>query len=60
MMLGCPSSSFRMLISRIAVEGMPSSYCYSFIFLIATTRPVSWCLAWYTTPYVPSPIVPNI
>ena len=40
MMLGCDCSSFRILISRIAVAGMPSSYCYSFIFFIATTRPV--------------------
>ena len=45
-----------MLISRIAVLGMPSSSASSLIFLSATSSPDTRLRALYTTPYVPSPI----
>ena len=54
-MFGC-WSSLRMLISRIAVLGMPSSSASSLIFLSATSSPDTRLRALYTTPYVPSPI----
>lgn len=54
-MFGC-CSSFRMEISRIAVEGIPSSSASSRIFLRAANSPDCRSRALYTTPYVPSPI----
>jgi hypothetical protein len=55
-MLGCGCSSFRIEISRIAVEGTPSSSFYSLIFFSATTSRELRIRALNTTPYVPSPI----
>lgn len=52
--LGC-ASSLRMDISRIAVQGTPSSSLSSRILFNATTEFVSLFCALYTMPYVPSP-----
>jgi len=41
---------FNKEISRIAVDGTPSSSFSNLIFLIATNSPVSLCLPLYTTP----------
>ena len=51
---GC-FNCFKILISRIAVLGIPSSSFSNFIFLSATNSCVSLFLDLYTTPYVPSP-----
>jgi hypothetical protein len=48
--------SLRREISRIAVEGTPSSSCSRRIFLSAIVSLVTLSSALYTTPYVPSPI----
>ena len=48
--------SLRREISRMAVEGTPSSSCSRRIFLSAIVSLVWRSLALYTTPYVPSPI----
>eukprot|EP00958_Prasinococcus_capsulatus_P015347 scaffold1630_cov298-Prasinococcus_capsulatus_cf.AAC.2 len=50
------SSSLRREISRIAVEGTPSSSCSRRIFFSAIVLSVLRSRALYTTPYVPSPI----
>jgi hypothetical protein len=48
--------SLRREISRMAVDGTPSSSCSSRIFLSAIVSLVYRSLPLYTTPYVPSPI----
>jgi len=48
--------SLRREISRMAVEGTPSSSCSRRIFLSAIVSLVALSSALYTTPYVPSPI----
>eukprot|EP01033_Poteriospumella_lacustris_P009764 gene9763-gene10586 len=57
-MLGC-RSSFNNEISRIAVDGMPSSSASRRIRFRAIILPDLRSLALYTTPYVPSPIFSN-
>ena len=54
-MLSC-LSSFSNEISRMAVDGTPSSSCSSRMRFRATTLSVVLLRALYTTPYVPSPI----
>ena len=55
---GC-CSSLRREISRMAVEGTPSSSPSSFIFFRATSFDVPLISALNTVPYVPSPIFSN-
>lgn len=57
-MFGC-FNSFNKDISRIAVDGTPSSSVSKRIFFIATISPVFLCLPLYTTPYVPIKVFQN-
>lgn len=52
-------SSFRIVISRMAVDGTPSSSFSNRIFLRATREPTFFDRALYTTPYVPAPRRPS-